>query len=75
MPRFEFFNRTLQPISVAIEPWAEVEVAAPQGNFALEYAEPAELCIDIYDDGTAGISINSDHIGRTSWRSYRGQRN
>lgn len=62
MPKFLVENLTDKSINLGIEPWADLEVLAPNARAEFEYKEPAEIVFSLMKDGTASVSIVSDHI-------------
>ena len=62
MPKFFVENLTDKTIKLGIEPWADLEVLAPNGKAEFEYEEPAEVYFSLLNDDTASVSIVSDRI-------------
>ena len=62
MPKFLVQNLTEKPVRLGIEPWAELEILAPDGRAEFEYDEPAEISFSFTDDGGASVGIISDRI-------------
>jgi hypothetical protein len=65
MPKFLVQNLSDRPVRLAIEPWADLEVMAPNGRVEFEYNEPAEIAFALSNDG-AIVDIFSDHIKVTA---------
>jgi hypothetical protein len=55
-------NLSDKPLELAIEPWADLEILAPDARAEFEYEEPAELSFAIMQDGSAVVSIVSEYI-------------
>jgi hypothetical protein len=65
MRKFLVENLSDQPVKVAIEPWADLEVLAPGGRVVFEYEErevPAEIEFSITGNGRIVVGIVSDLI-------------
>jgi hypothetical protein len=45
MPKFLVQNFTDQTVELGIEPWADVEVLAPEASVEFDYDEPAEASL------------------------------
>lgn len=43
MPKFLVENLTDKSVKLGIEPWADLEILAPNGRVEFEYQEPAEI--------------------------------
>jgi hypothetical protein len=56
MPKFLVENLLDRPVKLSIEPWADVEILAPDGQATLEYVEPAEIAFSIMSDDRCGVS-------------------
>jgi hypothetical protein len=66
MPKFLVENLTDKPVKLGIEPWADLEILAPNGRVQFEYQEPAEISFALTEDGGASVSICSDRIEVTA---------
>ena len=65
MPKFLVQNLSDRPVRLAIEPWADLEVMAPNGKAEFEYDEPADIVFGVSNDG-AFVDIFSAHIKVTA---------
>ena len=74
MPKFLVTNRSGRPLKLGVEPWAALEIIAPDERVIFEYVEPAEIEFVINTDGRATIGIVSDDIkiiGNGRERAFR----
>ncbi len=62
MPKFLVSNHTDKPAKLVIEPWAALEILAPNQKAVFEYVEPADIEFVIRPDGAATVGIVSDEI-------------
>jgi len=67
MPKFYVQNLSDKAIKLTIEPWADLELLAPQATATFEYVEPAEIGFAMLPDDKVGVrrvcvDIVSDHI-------------
>ena len=66
MPKFLVENLTDKSVKLGIEPWADLEILAPNGRVEFEYQEPAEISFALTEDGGASVSLWSDRIKVTA---------
>jgi len=59
MPIFLVQNLSDKDIRLGIEPWADLEVMAPEARVTFEYVEPAEIEFAVLPEGIV-VSIVSD---------------
>jgi hypothetical protein len=62
MAKFFVENLSDKPLDLGIEPWADLEILAPDARAEFEYDEPAEFSFAILQDGSAVVSIVSEYI-------------
>ena len=62
MARFLVENSGKKQLTVAIEPWASVEVLAPGGIAYFEYSSPGEIEFSVRDDGSVVVGVITDHV-------------
>jgi hypothetical protein len=60
--KFLVENLTYKPVVLAIEPWADMEVLAPNEKVHFEYDEPGELQVAAMSDGSISVAIISDRV-------------
>jgi hypothetical protein len=60
MPKFVVDNLTDKTQYLSVEPWAHVEIMAPNGRVEFECDEPAEISFALKNDGGC--------VGISSWR-------
>ena len=81
MRKFIFENFSDQPVRLAIEPWADLEIVQPGGRVLFEYEEhnePAEIDFSVSNNNTVVVGIVSDLIkvtgsgGEKTFRPPRG---
>ena len=77
MRKFVVENLSDRPVKVGIEPWADLEVLAPQARVVFEYEEheePAEIEFSIMSSDRIVVGIVSDVIrviGRSGEKTFR----
>jgi hypothetical protein len=62
MAKFLVQNLSDRVIRLGIEPWADLEVLAPNAQVTFEYTEPAEIEFTVLSNDRVGVSIVSDEI-------------
>lgn len=62
MPKFLVHNGTDKVVKLAVEPWADVVMLAPEGRAEFEYDEPAEVELGLLPEGEAVVSVMSDRL-------------
>ena len=71
MPKFLVENLTDKPVDLSIEPWADLEILAPNERVEFEYQEPAEISFAFTENGGGSVSISSDRIKVIANRSVK----
>lgn len=62
MAKFLVQNLTKKSVSLGIEPWADVEVLAPNAKAEFDYDEPADVEFALLSDGSASVSVVSNRV-------------
>lgn len=62
MPKFLIHNGTDTVVKLAVEPWADVVILAPEARAEFEYDEPAEVALSLLPESEAAVSVMSDRL-------------